>query len=1178
MESLHNTGTSQLDGNVKIGDTGVQSSLTVVGPTYVNDTITAGGLISGTDGIHISDGQDASLLLSNLAFNVTGVDTTLSRDLNVTLNEDVGGNLTVHGSTALEGLSAKDTSIDGDISIDGDLTQLSGTTSLRSTTITSLDVTENAEVTGSVDVAGVVYADTIQSHNANSPVLINDDLWIESTKSLTASEIHTGTISPIGLGTSVEVDAALNVTGDVALSANLAVTGTTQLADDLTITGNITQTQNSGTVTLNSTTVNGNIESTGVIKTNTIQPYGSGDSVTVDGPFVANDNVTIGTDGDNNTLTVYADESIYGNETVYGNEIVQGSVSVGSLSVSGLSTFNDNVTVISGKTLNVSSITGNGSSGNPPLSIETNTTFQHDLTVLGDTTLKTVDVETIKVDTITSHTLNNAVVVDDGLQVNNGLVVSNGGVITSTISGPSNNSLQVICDLEVSGSTTSTGLITGLAGLTVTGTTQVQTLGVTGPLTSMSITDNGSSVAISKGVVVSTGQGGVTTDVFHGALDGNATTSTTAQNYDASTGTIKAHVETHAAAAVYGHTLFDAAINTGRNSTTVAISEQGIIDFVNQSVNNVAAYYITTSNGEPFATKAALNAATVNDLYSGGQQRTPTRNDYTIVQSDESHVEYNLYDGFQNFTSTSEYIGHYIKNTGTPVTYTLVTSSNHNTLSIVPGTTEAYERIVPSSRYTYTGEPGVAYSSAYWSFQYTFNQQYTQAQMASLNSGITAAKVAKLDGIEAGAQVNIIESIIAGSSALSISNKAVTLPIVTAWGTESNDKIPSSQLVKTTLDAKVDDTQLVTSWSSTTTNTNIPSEKLTKDSLDAKLDDTQLVTAFQSTPDNTHIPSEKLVKDSLDAKLDDTQLKTSWSSTVSDSNIPSEKLTKDTLDTKVAYKTGITFTADHIVTFDDTTGKVIKDSGHSIDNIVKQTLTSANYNLPLLLADWEITTTATTKYGAPYRNNSIYANPSTGIITATGFAGNLTGNVTGNLTGNVTGNLTGNVTGNADTATALATARTINGTSFDGSANITTASWGTGRTVTLSDNDGTNTESNTGIDGSANFTLKLPATIKASITGNCSGSSGSCTGNSATATALQVVSTSAIATTAGVQIISTTILSQAGYWFIETYTSGTNIMQRATSLSDPSCVAVRSSTDSGTTWAGWLFPYAVWRP
>ena len=56
-----------------------------------------------------------------------------------------------------------------------------------------------------------------------------------------------------------------------------------------------------------------------------------------------------------------------------------------------------------------------------------------------------------------------------------------------------------------------------------------------------------------------------------------------------------------------------------------------------------------------------------------------------------------------------------------------------------------------------------------------------------------------------------------------------------------------------------------------------------------------------------------------------------------------------------------------------------------------------------------------------------------GIITAGSFSGNITGNVTGN----VTGNLTGDVTGNADTATTLETSRNINGTAFNGSANIT---------------------------------------------------------------------------------------------------------------------------------------------
>lgn len=41
------------------------------------------------------------------------------------------------------------------------------------------------------------------------------------------------------------------------------------------------------------------------------------------------------------------------------------------------------------------------------------------------------------------------------------------------------------------------------------------------------------------------------------------------------------------------------------------------------------------------------------------------------------------------------------------------------------------------------------------------------------------------------------------------------------------------------------------------------------------------------------------------------------------------------------------------------------------------------------------------------------------------------------------------VTGNAATATKLATAHSINGTNFDGSGNITTATWGTARNVTI---------------------------------------------------------------------------------------------------------------------------------
>ena len=67
-------------------------------------------------------------------------------------------------------------------------------------------------------------------------------------------------------------------------------------------------------------------------------------------------------------------------------------------------------------------------------------------------------------------------------------------------------------------------------------------------------------------------------------------------------------------------------------------------------------------------------------------------------------------------------------------------------------------------------------------------------------------------------------------------------------------------------------------------------------------------------------------------------------------------------------------------------------------------------------------------------------------------------------------------TGNSATATTLQTARTINGTSFNGSANITTTNWGTARTVKIG---------NTGksVNGSGNYTWTLNEIGALALTG-----------------------------------------------------------------------------------------------
>lgn len=73
-------------------------------------------------------------------------------------------------------------------------------------------------------------------------------------------------------------------------------------------------------------------------------------------------------------------------------------------------------------------------------------------------------------------------------------------------------------------------------------------------------------------------------------------------------------------------------------------------------------------------------------------------------------------------------------------------------------------------------------------------------------------------------------------------------------------------------------------------------------------------------------------------------------------------------------------------------------------------------------------------------------------VTGTATAGTFSGPLTGNVTGNVSGS-SGSTTGNAATATALQTARTINGVPFDGTGNITvTAAAGSLTGTTLANN------------------------------------------------------------------------------------------------------------------------------
>ena len=130
-----------------------------------------------------------------------------------------------------------------------------------------------------------------------------------------------------------------------------------------------------------------------------------------------------------------------------------------------------------------------------------------------------------------------------------------------------------------------------------------------------------------------------------------------------------------------------AGINEKIPSTASAENQLADKAFVNSSLNNMAAFYITsTASGDAFSTRDDLLNAT--EYYYGGQLRTPTQNDYAIVLADESQPK------------------------GADGNY-------------------------PTTRYSYQGSQ--------WDFQYVVNNtSLTQAQVDAINSGITKELVAQI--------------------------------------------------------------------------------------------------------------------------------------------------------------------------------------------------------------------------------------------------------------------------------------------------------------------------------------------------------------------------------------------------------------------------------------------------
>jgi hypothetical protein len=148
-------------------------------------------------------------------------------------------------------------------------------------------------------------------------------------------------------------------------------------------------------------------------------------------------------------------------------------------------------------------------------------------------------------------------------------------------------------------------------------------------------------------------------------------------------------------------------------------------------------------------------------------------------------------------------------------------------------------------------------------------------------------------------------------------------------------------------------------------------------------------------------------------------------------------------------------------------------------------------------------TTAATGNLGPKSGTNLTFNSSSGVLTATGFAGALTGNVTGNASGS-----SGSCTGNAATASALANARTIAGVSFDGTANISLNN----NAITNGAGYTTNAGTVTGVSGTAPIVSSGGTTPAISISAATTSAAGSM--SAADKTKLDGIETSADVTDA----------------------------------------------------------------
>lgn len=653
----------------------------------------------------------------------------------------------------------------------------------------------------------------------NDVVTFKDDVTAEKNVSVVGDASVTG---------DADLNGTLNVAEKLTVESHGAdITGDTAVTGDISVSGDATI----GTAgENNSLTVNGktNLDATdvdGLLKVDEIQSLSSGNNVpvTIKDSLVIEQQTVVGTDDADANLVVKGSISSTKGIQTAGN--IQQAVApsgqtrtatfqdttLKSLSVTGTSQFNDNVTVATGKKI----------------------------------ISPTVDTATIM-----NSDVNNGVQVDDTLEVTGKITGSAGADVTGDVALLSKTGSKVL-------STDANKKIVETLGaehqvLTSSGTAPTwQTPAA--PTTSGGTLQNPNAVASVKSVydeqtaraAADTALDNAKAPVSHASNDGT---------YGLGTDALYGHVKVD-------DTMSEDSVNPVRNSVIRA--------FVNSSIGTATANFLGTYDAkndleftqsvidawtDPPSASVETAVGTVIKTYLTGQSISQTNNDYVFVSVNQSGTVDT--DWFWRFK----------------------------------------------------------YDGTNWLYEYTLNNSsFSQSQWDAINSLVTNSGSVGVD----------VQTILTHMSNTDIH---VTTANKDAWNAKYD--LPSGGVPYTDLSSGVQ-ASLDKADAAVPANTSITGATKCKITYDSK----GLVTAGTDLAEGD-IPALSISKTTglqtaLDNKLDDTQLVDTFTGhTSDDSYIPSAKLTKTSLDGKVTGPGSAV--SDDVAVFDGATGKLIKDSGKTL--------------------------------------------------------------------------------------------------------------------------------------------------------------------------------------------------------------------------------------------------------